>query len=68
MELQDVGSCHLVAPTSREPCGVEWRLEAAGSGLRLGSQPGFGQPQAGCPSDDKAALTAPLLDLASGSS
>ena len=63
MELQDVGSCHLVAPSSQEPRGVEWRLEAAGSGLCLNSQ-----PWAGCLSDDKAALTAPLLDLASGSS
>ena len=68
MELQDVGSCHLVAPSSQEPRGVEWRLEAAGSGLCLNSQPSFGQPWAGCLSDDKAALTAPLVDLASGSS
>lgn len=68
MELQDVGSCHLVAPTSWELRGGEWRLEAASSGLRLSSQSGFGQPRGGCPSDAKAALTALLLDLASGSS
>lgn len=29
VELQDVGSRHLVAPTSLEPRGVELRLEAA---------------------------------------
>lgn len=68
MELQDVGSCHLVAPTSWDLRGGEWRLEAASSGLCLSSQFGFGQPRGGCPSDAKAALTALLLDLASGSS